>query len=120
MLPLYLGQQGQTGQTDRLRQRVGIGKRRSLTGPTLHVALPSSRLMGSAEARPANQPLAMLLWHRNPLKEAAHFGETQWKISQVTQPFFSHARWRTMESTACANSANVIKRYQARYARTSY
>jgi hypothetical protein len=88
VLPLSLGELGKTGPTDRLRQRVGIGNRRSLTGATLLVAYTRAGLMRASEARPPHDPGTLLLGQIEPAQERAHFCQTQRETKLLAGAFF--------------------------------
>jgi hypothetical protein len=89
------------------------GDGRSLAGAALGVRPFRTGLMRAAETRPPHEVRALLLCRVDPAQESAHFCQAQVE-PRLTCAFFSRVRWRSTESTACAKSAKVMNRYQAR------
>ena len=120
LVPEGIGKRRKPRQRDGKRQRVRPCNGRSLIGAALGVRLLRAGLMRAAKTRPPHEVRALLLCRLDPSQEAAHFCQAQMETGGLTRAFFPRARWRTTQSTACAQRANVMNRYQARYVRTSY
>jgi hypothetical protein len=114
LVPEGIGEGRKQRQRDGQWQQVRRCGGRSLTGATLGVRPLRTGLMRAAETRPSHEVRALLLCRIDPAQEAAHLCQAQVETGGRSRAFFSRARWRTTQSTACAKSANVINRYQAR------
>jgi hypothetical protein len=114
LVPEGIGERRQERQRDGKRQRVRLCDGRSLTGAALDVRSLRAGLMRAAKTRPPHEVRALLLCRIDPAQEAAHLCQAQLETGGVIRAFFSRARWRTTQSTACAKRANVMNRYQAR------
>lgn len=114
LVPEGIGERRKSRQRDGKWQHVRLCDGRCLTGAALGVRLLRAGLMRATETRPPHEVCALLLCRLDPAQESAHLCQAQVETGGRTRAFFSRARWRTTESTACAKSANVMNRYQAR------
>ena len=114
LAPEGIGERRKPRQRDGKRQRVRPCNGRSLIGAALGVRPLRAGLMPAAKTQPPHEVRALLLCRLDPSQEAAHFCQAQMETGGLICAFFSRARWRTTQRTACANRANVMNRYQAR------
>ncbi len=120
MLPLRLGQARYPSQAE--RRKWVCHRERRLCSTALLMAPSGLGLMVATEGGPPPALLALVGGLAQPPTQPTYLGHTQGDPALLNIAFFSCwlACVRTTTSSACASSARVTKRYQARYPRTSY